>query len=220
MNPILRLLSSGVADATSLARMVAETGLRSVSEVFAGTSIYGSLTAATNAEVIHDETHYLLVPLLRGQSHFAVYSKRVLPPGIGAMNSLPKARIFHLPDDSGKAILEDQLIQSMIQQRAGKQAGSSDLADSLELVAEKIDEETGKISGGLILIGGAVAFVNPLLGAGIIVKGLLPSIGSMASKAGAAYVGKKLRDWNQSTAEAKVRKDAAKEVSWPPKSGQ
>ena len=212
MNSILKKLTERASDAGSLARSIAESGLRSVSEVFRGTKIFGALAASSGEDVEYDETHYVLVPLLGAQSDYAIYTKRVLPPDTGATNSLPKARIFHVPDETGKELLEQELVASIVRDRSGHDASSSELADMLEKVADQIDSETNKISGGLLLVGGAVALVNPLLGVGIAVKGLLPSIGAKASKAGAEYVGNKLRGWNKSSAISKLQKNASKEV--------
>ncbi len=212
MNNLLKLLVDGASDAGSLAHSIADSGLKSVSEVFQRVTIFGSLSAAETTEAVYDETHYLLVSLLGGQSRYAVYTKRILPPDIGVTNSLPKARIFHVPDESGKELLERELIANLVNERLDPSAGSSEFADLLEKVADQIDGETSRISGGLILIGGVVALANPILGVGIAVKGLLPSIGTMATKAGAGYVGNKLRDWSRSSAESKLRSEVSKEV--------
>jgi hypothetical protein len=56
------------------------------------------------------------------------------------------------------------------------------------------------------------AFINPVLGAGIAAKGLLPSVGAKASIVGIGYVSEKLRKWNQSTTEARITKEAQREV--------
>ncbi len=213
MNKILEKLSEGASDAGALARSITDSGLRSVSEIFRGTKLFGALTASSADHLEQDETHYVLVPLLGSPDKHAIYTKRILPPDTGATNSLPKARLFHLPDETGgKELLERELISKMVSDRLEHDAGSSDFADALEKLADQIDSETNKISGGLVLIGGAVAFVNPLLGVGIAAKALLPSIGAKASKTGAEYVGNKLRDWNLSSAVSKLEKDATKEV--------
>lgn len=212
MDTILKKLADGASDAGLLARSITESGLRSVSEVFQGTKIFGALSTSSAEHVDYDETHYLLVPLLGREKDYAIYTKRVLPPDIGVTNSLPKARIFHVPDETGKELLEQKLAASILRDKQSHDSGSSELADTLEKIADQIDHETNKISGGLLLIGGAVAVVNPLLGVGIAVKGLLPSVGAKASKAGAEYVGNKLRGWNKSSATSKLQRDAAKEV--------
>ncbi len=203
---------NGAADAGSLARSIAESGLRSVSEVFRGTKIFGALSASSVENVDYDETHYVLVPLLGMERNYAIYTKRVLPPGIGVTNSLPKARIFHVPDETGKELLEQELAASIVLDKEKDHVGSSELADTLEKLADKIDRETNKMSGGLLLIGGLVAVVNPLMGLSLVAKGLLPSVGAKASKVGAEYLGNKLRDWKKSSAMSRLQKDVSKEV--------
>jgi hypothetical protein len=212
MNSLLKKLAGSAADAGSFVRSLADSGLRSVNEVFRGTKIFGALSASASEQAETDETHYVLVPLPGAEREYAIYTKRILPPGTGVTNSLPKARIFHVPDESGKALLERKLIDRLAKERLDQNAGSSDLADTLDKVADQIDRQTDKISGGLLLIGGAVALANPLLGIGIVVKGLLPSIGAKATKAGADYFGGKLRARNRATAESDAKEDAAKEV--------
>jgi len=117
-----------------------------------------------------------------------------------------------VPDVSGKELFEQELVSKIIRDREDLQAGSSELADTLEKVADQIDSETNKISCGLLLIGGAVALVKPLLGIGIAAKESLPAIGAKATKASAEYVGNRLRDWNKSSAMSKLRRDASTEV--------
>ncbi len=212
MDAVLKKLMEGASDAGSLARSMAKSGIKSVNEVFRGTKIFGALSSSADAEVDHDETHYLLIPLLGDERKYAIYTKRILPPDVGTSNSLPKARIFHVPDPAAKKLLEQELVAEIVKDQDGDAASSSDLADTLEKMADQIDRETNKISGGLFLIGGTVAVMNPLLGVGIAAKGLFPSISAKASKTGAEYVGNKLRDWKKSSVVSKLRKEASKEV--------
>jgi hypothetical protein len=55
----------------------------------------------------------------------------------------------------------------------------------------------------LLIIGGAAAFANPIIGAGIAAKALFPSLGDKASKLGLNFDGKKLRDRSE---KSQVRK--------------
>lgn len=212
MNDLLKRLADRASDAGALARSITASGVQSVSEVFGITRIFGALTATSAEQAEYDETHYILVPLLGVQRRYAVYTKRILPPDTGATNSLPKARIFHVPDETGRKLIEQELVENLVIERIDPKSSSSEFADTLEKVADQIDKETSKISGGLLLVGGAVACVNPVLGVGIAVNGLLPSIGAKASKASAEYVGGKLRNWNRSSSESKLRKSASEEV--------
>ena len=212
MNTILQKITEGASDAASLAKSVADSGLRSVNEVFQGVKIFGALSATSTEHVDYDETHYVLLPLLNKEQGYAIYTKRILPPDIGVTNSLPKARIFHVPDETGKELLEQELVAGIVRSKQDGSEGTSDIADILEQVAELIDRETNKISGGLVLVGGVAAIVNPLLGVSIIAKGLLPSMSAKASKVGAEYIGSKLRDRSKSVTASKLQRNASSEV--------
>ena len=50
------------------------------------------------------------------------------------------------------------------------------------------------------------------MGIGIAAKSLLPSISTKASKAGAEFIGNKLRKWNKSSEVSKLKKDASQEI--------
>ncbi|MGB0774297.1 MAG: hypothetical protein ACPGUY_00535 [Akkermansiaceae bacterium] len=213
MNAILEKLAQSASDAGQFAQDLAASGMRSVSDTFRGVNLFGALSTMEADTGERDETHYILVPDPAQETGYSIYSKRILPPDIGVQNSLPKARVFHLPDAAGKAILETQLIKTLTENLMDGTEGQSDVADGIEKLADQIDRETDKISGGLVLIGGAVAIVNPLLGVGIAAKALLPSIGAKASKAGAEFVGGKLRKWNMNSAKSKKASQAKKEVS-------
>ncbi|MDQ8189029.1 hypothetical protein [Roseibacillus persicicus] len=212
MNELLQKLTERASDAGELAKSLTESSLKSVNEVFRGTPLFGALSATATENAEFDETHYLLVPLWGSERAHAIYTKRILPPDIGATNSLPKLRVFHVPDEAGKELLEQELIQQAVSEKAQTVTGSSEFADLLDQVADQIDNETQKLSGGLLIIGGAVALVNPLVGIGIAVKGLLPSVGAKASKAGAGLIGNKLRDWNKQTSLSKARKESSRQV--------
>lgn len=212
MDKFLKKLTNSAENASALASSITESGLKSVNDVFRGIKLFGSLSSSVDEHVEYDETHYLLIPLIGMEKQYAIYTKRLLPLDTGAINSLPKQRIFHLPDANGKKLLEQELVANMVAKRTNDKTGSSDLADSLEKLADQIDNQTDKITGGLLLIGGAVAIVNPIMGIGIAVKGLLPSVSTKASKAGAEYIGNKLRNWNKSSALSKLNKDASQEI--------
>ena len=212
VNSLFNKVVERAADAGTLAKSLAEGGVRYVTTAVNGIEVLGSIYAFSSKDVERDETHYLLIPFPHPDNSYVVYTKRVIPPGVGITNSLPKARIFHVPDASGQAILEKQLITKAIENGLVESVGQSDFADRLETLAEQIDQQTEKVSGGLLLIGGAVAFVNPLLGIGIAAKGLLPSVGAKATKAGASLIGDKLRAWNKAKRESRSLKEAKKNV--------
>ena len=212
MDQFLKKLTEGAENASALASSITQSGLKSVNEAFRGVKLFSSLSSSADEYVEYDETHYLLIPLIGSERQYAIYTKHLLPPDTGTVNSLPKQRIFHLPDANGKELLEQELLNKLLTERGDSETGSSDLADSLEKIADQIDSESEKITGGLLLIGGAVAIVNPIMGVGIAAKALLPSISTKATKAGAEFIGNKLRSWNKSSAISKLKKDASQEI--------
>ena len=137
---------------------------------------------------------------------------RTLPPGVGPTNSLPKARVFHLHDESGVALLENLLVMSKKNETLAGLSPEPTVADHLDSLGEKIDRESFKITGGLLIIGGAVALANPFAGAGIAAKALFPSIGAKASRMGLELAGEKLRHLSEKKRDRKVEKAAKREV--------
>jgi hypothetical protein len=55
-------------------------------------------------------------------------------------------------------------------------------------IADQIDQLDGKVFNGVLLIGGLVALINPLAGAAVAMKALIPSAGLLLSKYGLKYV--------------------------------
>ncbi len=210
LNAFLNKLSSSAADAGSFAKGLVESGVRSVSEAFRGIPLFRSLDAHASADLERDETHYLLVPV--GEGAYSIYVKRALPPDVGASNSLPKARLFHLPDSAAREELERKLVEMLAGEKGDEGGGESEFGDTLEGLADQFDKAADEISGGLLVIGGMVAIANPLLGVGIAAKALLPQIGTKAAKSGAGLVASKLRDRNAAKAAAKAGREAEKEV--------
>jgi hypothetical protein len=210
MQPFLQKLVETASDTKALATSIGQAGIQCVQGLLGGIPLISSISALSSDYADRDETHYLLIPIPDGTDPYTVFTKRVIPEGLGITNSLPKARIFHIPDESGKDLLERALISQALTDAENR--GSSDMADRLDIFADEIDREAAKISGGLILIGGAVAFINPILGIGIAANGLLPSVGAKASKFGIGYVTDKLRKWNQSTTQGRIVKEAQQEL--------
>lgn len=190
-----------------------EQGIQSVESASRGLDLFGSLSALTVEGLERDETHYLLVPRAESAEGYSLFSKRVIPVGFGSENSLPKVRVFHLPDEAAEARIRDQFYQVTVQEELAKEgAGSSGVADRLEQFAREVDRETEKMSGGLLLIGGALTFLNPLVGVGLLAGGVLPALGGKVAKAGVGFAGDRLRSLAEERARKKSAKSAAKEV--------
>lgn len=167
--------------------------------------------SAENPE--RDETHYFLVPDPAAKGGFSLVERRRLPEGTGAVNSLPKVRIFHVHDPAALAVLELQLVGKIM--ASGEQAAGGieqDFAGRLESMGEEIDRQSHWVTGGLIVIGGVVAVANPILGVGIAAKALLPEIGGKLAKFGMGAAAESLRRVGDSLRSGMARRDAEAEV--------
>jgi len=175
--------------------------------LFAGTRVY-EMTASCEA----DETHYFLVPYRLSGDGYAFHIQRALPVGTGLVNSLPKRRVFHLPDPSGRDRLESLLQSALSSEALAGMPEGSDLADRLEGMAEAIDTQSSRVTGGLLIVGGMVAVANPLLGVGIAAKALLPAAASVATKGAVGYVSDKLRSREKQNRLEDAAEEAADEI--------
>jgi hypothetical protein len=156
-----------------------------------------------------DETHYFLISTPSG---YVLAERRRLPPGVGTVNSLPKVRIFHVHDIAGVAVLEAELLGVLAKQKLQGPGFEHDIAKRLEIIGEEIDRQSFWVTGGLVLVGGAVAVANPLLGIGIAAKALLPEIGSKLTKAGLGVAADSMRRMGQSWRERTARKGAQHDI--------
>ena len=175
--------------------------------IFSGTKVY-----VAEIGMGADETHYFLIPFRAVERGYAIATMRVLPEGTGPENDLPKHRIFHLPHGVEIESLEQFLREDLADQHAASEGGGSELADRLEAVAEEIDKKSNVVTGGLLLIGGAVAIANPLVGVGIAAKALIPGVGAVLSREGLKKFGDVLRKKRAGDIEEKADKKAAREV--------
>ena len=195
IDPIVKTTS----DVTEVAKRIVEDGV----EFFRGTlgklPLFSSVIARESKEnITHDETHYFLVPYRLSEVNYALYTQRVLPEGVGPENDLPKAKIFHLPAVGTLDTLEELLFEQLSAKHRQQYSNELPIADRLDLIAKEIDKQSNLVTGGLVLIGGAVAIANPLVGVGIAAKALLPTLGSKLSKHGINHVTDWLRDKNGS----------------------
>jgi len=149
----------------------------------------------------YDEKHYFVIPFELSEHKFSLHTMRCLPNGVPEINNLTKRRIFHFPNEHSEEMLKGYMRQSaedMVTER------NKDNPSSLESLANQIDSLDKKLTYGMLLVGGLAAIVNPLLGAGIAAKALLPSVGSVINKYGLRPSGEKLSQYqlNKSIKEA------------------
>lgn len=211
-----KLIDPAIRSAKELsltAKRIAEDGLENFRGQLGNIPFFSSVKIIeSNALKGRDETHYFLVPYRLAQSGYALFTQRVLPDGVGPSNALPKARIFHLPDEGAITTIEMLAADQIKEQKLENIDSSAPLADRLDLLAEEIDSQSNKITGGLVIIGGVVAIANPVLGLGIAAKALLPTVTSKLSKHGINHVSDWLRDRKVKSLEETASNAAQKEI--------
>jgi len=162
------------------------------------------------------ETHVFLVPLAqaRDEGGYILYTSQRVPPGYAKANDLPRVRIFHLPgpgaEEALRTMLRDGIREEMKETEQGGQGES--LGDLLARTGDIIDRESGKVTGGLLLIGGAVALVNPVVGAGLAAKALIPSLGGKLTTEGLKALGDRMNRITRRRDAKRLDRKAEKEV--------
>jgi len=136
-----------------------------------------------------DEKHYFLIPDRRSDVGYSLYVMRCLPDGVPPINDLPKRRLIHLPNAHAMPTLEHILLADAREAVESESLSIHLLGDRLNEIADQIDRLDGKVFNGVLLIGGLVALINPLVGAAVATKALIPSIGLLLSRYGLQYVG-------------------------------
>lgn len=176
----------------------------------------GSFSLLSSSEAVvggdRDETHYFLVPGLLEENNYCLYRTRVLPDGVGPENDLPKARIFQLPSTGAQAHLTALLAAEFKDAQLQDRPSDSAFANRLDLIADEIDHQSNRVSGGLILIGGVVAIANPVLGVGIAAKSLIPGLGSKLTTHGVKQASDWLRKRGEKSADADAEQSARAQV--------
>ena len=175
-------------------------------------NLFTSSEALMIADQIVDETHYLLVPDRDTEIGYSLFTKRVLPEGFSADNDLPKHRIFQLPHQQSIESLELLLHKELQYKNLTRRDTTSSIAERLDAIAKEIDDKSNHITNGLLIIGGVVAIANPLLGVGIAVKALLPSLTSKVTTSGLDHLSKILKNKKKESAEKDANKEAKKDI--------
>lgn len=131
---------------------------------------------------------------------FALHTMRYLPAHVPEINELPKRRVFHFGNTYHEAVLEKEMIQTA--QLA--MMDDEEHISGLEALANKIDRVDSQLTYGMLLVGGLTAVVNPLIGAGIAAKAVLPSSTGAINRHGLRPAGEKLsaKQWQRKSAQA------------------
>ena len=96
---------------------------------------------------------------------------------------------LHLPNEHATATVEHIIAADARQKAETASPCSTAIGSRLNELADQIDRLDGKVFNGVLLIGGLVALINPLAGAAVAMKALIPSMGLILSKYGLKYAG-------------------------------
>lgn len=210
MSETARMSKAARISKTAIVESISSLG-SSIVAPFRGRNLLASMRAlvpAGSGRAV-DETHYLLVPTVDG-GH-SVFVKRVLPEARAATTTV---RIFHVSHpEADRHLLEQQLLEQHLLPTPPlpESESESPLADALDKLADDVDDQTRKVTGGLLVIGGTVAvLVNPLAGAAIAAKALVPALGIKAASSAADYLSGQLRDLKRRSRRKERRKAAEK----------
>jgi len=176
-----------------------DSGMKMVKEVINGLPIFVSLEHIDNDKVEFDEKHYFVIPYHLSETSFSLHTMRSLPIGVPEVNSLPKRRVFHFPNEHWEGTLREYMLRSA---RNIAYKNQSETISPIEKLANDIDALDNKLTYGMLLVGGLAAIFNPIIGAGIAVKAVLPSISGLFAKHGLRPLGEK---WTRSQMEQKAK---------------
>jgi hypothetical protein len=198
-----KLFSEGLKSATSLAdKAIDEVAEKFslVKEVVNGIPFFVS---AENTDIYgeqqYDERHYFVVPFMLNEHNIALHSMRCLPKGVPEINSLPKRRIFHFPNEHSEALVKKVLIDGA---KGIVEQSYNPNEHTLINLANDIDMLDKKLTYGMLFVGGMAALVNPVVGVGIAAKALTPGVAGLLNKYGLRPAGEKL---SRSQLEKKVK---------------
>lgn len=147
-----------------------------------------SLERSEPQDVQYDEKHYFVIPNHTCDIGFSLHTMRSLPSGSPEINDLPKRRVFHFPNEHYEGALRLHMVETA---RSMAIDTNSNTQSTLEKLADDIDAMDSKLTYGMLAVGALAAIFNPLIGAGIALKAVLPSISGMLSRHGLKPLGEK-----------------------------
>ncbi len=212
-DPVLR----SAKQAKEFLNKTVEGGKTLVSSSWNKIPLFASTEAVTHDDdKLTDETHYFLVPFRPAPKDYALYTSRRLPRGYAAVNDLPKLRVFHLPCSGSEELLERLILDDVLRKKESTSESDADevkpIHERLSALGEEVDKQTNRVTGGLLIVGGVVALANPIIGAGIVTKALLPAVGAKLSGEGLKFSGEKLKQWQKDGEQKKREKEAETEL--------
>lgn len=177
-----------VSKSWDAARAELDTKLRMVKEHIGALPVIVSLERSEPQDVQYDEKHYFVIPNHTCDIGFSLHTMRTLPSGSPEINDLPKRRVFHFPNEHYEGSLRLHMVETA---RSMAIDTNSNTQSTLEKLADDIDAMDSKLTYGMLAVGALAAIFNPLIGAGIALKAVLPSISGMLSRHGLKPLGEK-----------------------------
>jgi hypothetical protein len=163
---------------------VVGAGIGFVGSTIGGIKLFGSTENSSIYEhEKFDEKHYFLIPDLSSEYEYSLYIMRVLPDGVPPLNDLPKQRVLHLPDQSAMPTVH-AILKADARETASRDPQDNVISSKIDEIVDAIDKIDEKAFQGVLLVGGLVALVNPVAGAVVAAKAIVPSIGVFVSKFG------------------------------------
>ena len=143
--------------------------------------VLASLERGEKTACQFDEKHYFVIPDFTSDAGFSLHTMRYLPKGVPEINELPKRRIFHFPNEHYEGTLHHYMVEAA---RDLSYSSHQQEVSTLEKLADDIDALDTKLTYGMLVIGAIAAVFNPLIGAGIAIKAVLPGISSLLVRHG------------------------------------
>ena len=177
-----------VSKSWDAAKAELDTKLEMVKEHIGALPVIVSLERSEAKDVQYDEKHYFVIPNHTCDIGFSLHTMRSLPSGSPEINDLPKRRVFHFPNEHYEGALRLHMVETA---RSMAIDTNSNTQSTLEKLADDIDAMDSKLTYGMLAVGALAAIFNPLIGAGIALKAVLPSISGMLSRHGLKPLGEK-----------------------------
>jgi len=162
-----------------------DTGVGLLKSTLGGISFFGSTASSKDYDhTKFDEKHYFLIPDKTSDEGFAFHIIRCLPEGVPPINELPKRRFLHLSNKHALPMLESIVVREVTQAVKDEPRSENFVFKNLDALIDDIDEVEQKAFNGVLLVGGLIALINPLAGATVAMKAMVPALGLTLSKHG------------------------------------
>ena len=213
----------------SLIHQTLEGGVGLLSASFQGMPFLGTTATSKNYDpMAYDERHYFLIPHSDSKSDsklgfksgdfpnreregFSLYVMRCLPPNVPPVNDLPKQRLLHLPNAHGLPFLKELMLEHARNEAREEKRDPTYFQNNLGGLIDEIDKVDGQVFNGVLMIGGLVALINPLAGAAVAMKAMLPSVGLILSKHGLKFADEAMTNMEVSSRIRKAEKQVQKQ---------